>query len=137
MWLNPAALRTALIYLESPCDLGQQICGIRPVARMLRNASQSASCTSQPWATGSDQARLQLHAGCCMAAAGFVALRCFAAPSRSSGAARPRSKLTECFSYQEGYSSLCSISLSLSPVTEGPYSRCFNPDYYNSGTGNG
>lgn len=33
LWLNPAALRTALIYLESPCDLGQQICGIRSVAR--------------------------------------------------------------------------------------------------------
>lgn len=32
-----AALRTALVYLESPRDLGQQICGIRPVARMLRN----------------------------------------------------------------------------------------------------
>lgn len=37
--LNAAAPRAALIYLESPCDLGQQICGIRSVALSLRNAN--------------------------------------------------------------------------------------------------
>lgn len=47
LWLNPAVLRTALIYLESPCDLGQQICGIRPATLWLCNVSQTASCTSQ------------------------------------------------------------------------------------------
>lgn len=34
-------------FYRSPCDLGQQICGIRPAALSLCNVSQTASCTSQ------------------------------------------------------------------------------------------
>lgn len=61
--LKLAVLRTALIYLVSPCDLGQQICGIRPAVLSPCNVSQTASCSSLSAQIQPDSSCTRLIAG--------------------------------------------------------------------------
>lgn len=117
LWLNLAAPRTALIYSESPCDLGQQICGIRSVARMLRNASQTASCTSQLQQPATDhhpKSSLVVVA-CCMLTAGFATPTHSAAHCCQRSDARLRYKPLESVYIQEAVGRVsCALSAYLS-----------------------